>query len=53
VLANRDDKDAMNAVDALVFSMAAAELKVFDEDSRDSFEQWKATLSSNFRNLFS
>ena len=53
VLANRDDRDALNAVDALVFSMAAAELKVFDEDNREFIETWKAIFSSNLRTLLS
>lgn len=53
VLANRDDRDALNAVDALIFSMAAAELKVFDEDNREFIETWKAIFSSNLRTLLS
>lgn len=50
-LANREDKDVLNAVDALVFSMAAAELKVFDDDSRSFVETWKAIFSANLRTL--
>jgi hypothetical protein len=53
VLANKDDKDALNAVDAMIFSMAAAELKVFDDDHRDFVESWKAIFSSNLRTLLS
>jgi len=53
VLANRDDQNVLNAVDALIFSMAAAELKVFDEDNREFVESWKAILSSNLRILLS
>jgi len=53
ILANKDDKDAMNAVDALVFSMAAAELKVFDEDNRNFVESWKAIFSVNLHTLLS
>ncbi len=30
------NRGALNAVDALIYSMAAAELKVFDEDNRES-----------------
>lgn len=53
VLANRDNKEALNAVDALIFSMAAAELKVFDEDNREFVDTWKAIFSSNLRTLLS
>jgi hypothetical protein len=53
VLANRDALNALNAVDALIFSMAAAELKVFDEDNRDRFEAWKSILSADFRTILS
>ena len=52
VLANRDDRNALNAVDAVIFSMAAAELKVFD-DHRDFVESWKAIFNSNLRTLLS
>ncbi len=53
VLANRDDREALNAADALVFSMAAAELKVFGDDNREFVETWKAIFSSNLRTLLS
>ncbi|PYP82352.1 MAG: hypothetical protein DMF61_26585 [Blastocatellia bacterium AA13] len=53
VLANRENREALNAVDSMVFSMAAAELKVFDDDSRDFVESWKAIFSSNLRTLLS
>lgn len=53
VLVNRDDRDALNAVDALIFSMAAAELKVFDEDNREFIEMWKAIFISNLKTLLS
>ncbi|HKB67825.1 MAG TPA: ATP-binding protein [Pyrinomonadaceae bacterium] len=53
VLANRDNKEALNAVDAMIFSMAAAELKVFDEDNREFVDTWKAIFSSNLRTLLS
>ena len=53
ILANRDDREALNAVDAMIFSMAAAELKVFDEDNRKFVETWKAIFSSNLRTLLS
>lgn len=53
VLANRDDREALNAVDALIFSMAAAELKVFDDKNRDTFERWREILSSDIRTLLS
>ncbi|MEJ7708789.1 MAG: hypothetical protein WKF84_02770 [Pyrinomonadaceae bacterium] len=53
VLANRDNRDAFNAVDEMIYSMAAAELKVFDEDNREFVESWKAVFSSNLRTLLS
>ncbi len=53
VLANRDNKEALNAVDAMIFSMAAAELKVFDDDNREFVDTWKAIFSSNLRTLLS
>ncbi len=53
VLANCDDRDAFNAVDEMIYSMAAAELKVFDEDNREFVESWKAIFSSNLRTLLS
>ena len=53
VLANRDNRDAFNAIDAMIYSMAAAELKVFDEDNRDFGERWKAIFGSNLRTLLS
>src|SRR6266542_1785195 len=53
VLANRDNKEARNAVDAMIFSMAAAELKVFDEGNREFVDTWKAIFSSNLRTLLS
>lgn len=53
VLANRDNRDAFNAVDAMIYSMAAAELKVFDEDNREDAERWKAVFASNLRTLLS
>ncbi len=48
-----EDREALNAVDALVFSMAAAELKVFDEDNQEFIETWKAIFSANLRTLLS
>ena len=53
VLANRDNRDTFNAVDEMIYSMAAAELKVFDEDNREFVESWKAIFSSNLRTLLS
>jgi hypothetical protein len=38
----------------MVFSMAAAELRLFtDEDAQELFESWKTDLSSNLRILLS
>ncbi len=53
ILANCDNRAAFNAVDAMIYSMAAAELKVFDEDNREFVETWKAIFSSNLRTLLS
>ncbi len=54
ILANRENRDVINAVNALVFSMAAAELRLFtDEDAQELFESWKTDLSSNLRILLS
>jgi len=53
VVANREDRDVLNAVDALIFSMASAELKVFDEDSQQFIDSWKTILSANLRVLLS
>ncbi len=53
VLANRDNRDAFNAVDAMIYSMVAAELKVFGEDRRKDVDNWKAIFSSNLRTLLS
>jgi Histidine kinase-, DNA gyrase B-, and HSP90-like ATPase len=54
ILANRDHRDVINVVNAMVFSMAAAELRLFtDEDARELFESWKTDLSSNLRILLS
>lgn len=53
VIANRGDRDILSGVDALVFSMAAAELKVFDEGHRNLIESWKSIVSANLRTLLS
>ncbi len=54
ILANRENRDVINAVNAMVFSMAAAELRLFtDEDVQELFESWKTDLSSNLRILLS
>lgn len=53
ILANRDNRDAFNAVDAMIYSMAAAELKVFDEDSREFVERWQEIFSSNMKTILS
>lgn len=54
ILANRENRDVINAVNAMVFSMAAAELRLLaDEDAQEPFESWKADLSSNLRILLS
>lgn len=53
VLANRDDRDALNAIDALIFSLATAELRTFDEEAQHFVETWKTVFSSNMRILLS
>lgn len=54
ILANRENRDVINAVNAMVFSMAAAELRLLsDEDVPELFESWKIDLSSNLRILLS
>jgi hypothetical protein len=54
ILANRENRDVINAVNAMVFSMAAAELRLFtDEDAQELFGSWKTDLSSNLRILLS
>ena len=51
LLARRNDQDALTAADALVYCMATAELRVFDEDSQSFVESWKTVFSSNLRTL--
>ncbi len=41
ILANCDNRAAFNAVDEMIYSMAA-ELKVFDEDNREIVDRWKS-----------
>lgn len=54
ILANRENRDVINALNAMVFSMAAAELRLFtNEDAQGLFESWKTDLSSNLRILLS
>jgi hypothetical protein len=54
ILENRENRDMINAVNAMVFSMAAAESRlVAGEDMQELFEPWKTDLSSNLRILLS
>src|SRR6185503_474103 len=53
VLTARNDREKLNSVDALIFCIAAAVLRVFDDDHRDFVDSWKAILSSNLRILLS
>jgi len=53
ILANRENRDVINAVNAIVFSMAAAELKASAAADPNLMEQWKAMVSTNLRTLFS
>lgn len=54
ILENRENRDVINAVNAMIFSMAAAELRLFtNEDAQGLFETWKTDLSSNLRILLS
>jgi hypothetical protein len=43
----------INAVNAMVFSMAAAELKASADADSNLMEEWKAVVSANLRTLFS
>ena len=54
ILANRENRDVINALNAMVFSMAASELRLFtNEDTQEIFRSWKTDLSSNLRTLLS
>ncbi len=53
ILANRENRDVINAVNAMVFSMAAAELKASADADPDLMEEWKSVVSANLRTLFS
>lgn len=53
MLANRKSREVINAVNALVFSMAAAELKASADTDPNLMEEWKAVVSANLRTLFS
>ena len=52
VLENREDSDALTAVNSLIFSIAVAELKTFG-DNETYVSNWKAIVSSNLRTLLS
>ncbi|MFZ5923952.1 MAG: ATP-binding protein [Bacillota bacterium] len=52
ILGNRHDSNMVLAADYLVYSLAAAELKVFtDEEQAEFLETWKTVFSSNLRTL--
>lgn len=54
ILANRGNRDIINAANAMIFSMAAAELCLFtNEDAKELFRSWETDLSSNLRTLLS
>jgi hypothetical protein len=53
VIPARNDKERLNAVDALIFCMAAAELRVFDDTMISFVDSWKSIVSSNLRVLLS
>lgn len=53
LLDNRKNSDVLTAVNSLIFSMAAAELKVFGEETEIYVHNWKEIVSSNLRALLS
>jgi hypothetical protein len=52
-LSNRENRDVINAMNAMVFSMAAAELRVSTDADPNLMEEWKSVVSANLRTLFS
>ena len=51
ILENQDNPGMITATDFLVYSLAAAELKYDDDDSRIMIENIRSVLSSNMRTL--
>ena len=51
ILENRDNPGMITATDFLIYSLAAAELKYDDDDSRVMVENIRSVLSSNMRTL--
>ncbi len=51
ILENQDNPDMITATDFLVYSLAAAEMKYDDDDSRVMIENIRSVLSSNMRTL--
>lgn len=53
ILANRENREVINAVNAMVYSVVAAEMKAADEADSALMEKRKAVISANLRTLFS
>lgn len=53
ILANKDSKDIVSALDYLVFALATAELKNINDDNVELMASIKAVMSSNLRALLS
>lgn len=51
ILENQDNPSMITATDFLIYSLAAAELKYDDDDSRVMIENIRSALSSNMRTL--
>jgi len=51
ILGHQGDTHLLLAADYLVYSLAAAELRTFDEDQAGFLETWKTVFSSNLRTL--
>lgn len=51
ILENQDNPEKILAADYLVYSMAAAELRTFDEDQSEFITNFKSVLSINLRTL--
>ena len=53
IAANKDNKDVINAVDYLVYSLASAQLVNQNQDNQSLFDNFNSIFSSNLRTLIS
>ncbi len=53
ILANRDSKDIISAIDYLIFALASAELKNSNDDNVELMANLKSVMSTNLRSLLS